>query len=73
MSKKSWVWTAGTAAIILIGLGATVLMTGRDNLISFKGGSVSKGETALPVFERSELLYGNDTVPSIICLRRTAI
>lgn len=46
MSKKSWVWTAVTAAIVLTGLVVTVLLTGCDNLRSFKGGSLSKGETA---------------------------
>ncbi|MGM0881378.1 MAG: GH32 C-terminal domain-containing protein [Bacillota bacterium] len=29
MRKKAWIWTAGVAAALLIGFGATVMMTGR--------------------------------------------
>jgi fructan beta-fructosidase len=49
MKKKSWLWAAGIAAVVLIGLGGTVLMTYLGKLASSK----SKGESAY--------VYSNDS------------
>lgn len=45
MSKISWVWTAGTASILVTVLVVSALLTGCENSVSLKGESPSKSET----------------------------